>query len=372
MGGAEQQLLGVALGLPRDRFEVVVGCLTSEGVIARELREAGVRVELLPGEPGPRDPSAFSHLVRFIRREKPEVVHTFLATAGLYGRLAAWLAGVPAIYHSEQNTYFNRPRRQLLLERYLASKTTRVIACCQAVGDFYRRQVQPRPDLIEVIYNAVDFGSLEPSGQDGTVRADLDLGADAIVLGCLGRLTEQKGHDRLLRAMARLRDRYPELRLVVAGQGPLQEALARQASELSIAELVRLPGLRRDRPRLYAAFDVFALPSRWEGLSLALVEAAGSGLPIVATRVGGNAEVIEGESGAWLVPPDEEDKLADALSQAVDLVRTLRAANTAARFPRPGIRERFGLARHLADLERSYQRSLGRPAEPLCLDGAPA
>src|SRR5215212_10119658 len=116
MGGAEELLRGVATGLPRDRFEVVVGCLTREGIIARELREAGVRVVLLPGEPGPRDPAAFLRLLRFVRAERPDVVHTFLLNAGLYGRLAAWLAGVAAIYHAEQNIYFRRSPRHLALE----------------------------------------------------------------------------------------------------------------------------------------------------------------------------------------------------------------------------------------------------------------
>src|SRR5215217_6187535 len=105
LGGAEELLRHVTMGLPRERFDVVVGCLTREDLIGSELRSAGIRLELLSGEPGPRDPRALARLVAFIRRERPDVVHTFLLTAGLYGRLAAWLARVPAIYHAEQNIY---------------------------------------------------------------------------------------------------------------------------------------------------------------------------------------------------------------------------------------------------------------------------
>src|SRR5919109_3668586 len=152
MGGAEELLRGVASGLPSERFEVVVGCLTREGIIARELREAGVRVELLAGEPGPRDPLAFLRLLWFIRAERPDVVHTVLLNAGMYGRLAAWLARVPAIYHAEQNIYFNKSRRHLMFERFLGPRTTRVVACCEAVASFYRTQVGLDRERLEVIY----------------------------------------------------------------------------------------------------------------------------------------------------------------------------------------------------------------------------
>ena len=366
MGGAEELLRGVATGLPAERFEVVVGCLTREGVIARELRQAGVRVELLPGEPGPRDPVAFGRLVRFVRVEQPDVVHTFLLNAGLYGRLAAWLARVPAIYHAEQNVYFRRAGRHLALERFLAGRSTRVIACCRSVGDFYRQQVGVDPARLEVIYNAVDFERVMPRGERAAARAELGLSADEVAIGCVGRLAEQKGHDVLLEALSIFEPRVvrARIRLLVAGQGPWEGRLREQAARLGLGELVRFLGVRRDRETLYGALDIFALPSRCEGLSLALVEAAGVGLPIVATDVGGNAEVVGGAKGAWLVSPEDPAALAGALSAAAAL------AGHVPRFSRPGIRERFGLADHLRRLERSYRAALGEPLVGEIEDGS--
>lgn len=351
MGGAEELLRGVAPGLSRERFEVVVGCLTREGIIARELRGAGVRVVGLPGEPGPRDPLALLRLLRFIRAEQPDIVHTFLLNAGLYGRLAAWLAGVPAIYHSEQNIYVRRSRRHLALERFLAGRTTRLVACCRAVAEFYAAQVGIDPERLEVIYNAVDFAAVEPRPDRAAARAELGLSPDDRVLGCLGRLAEQKGHAVLLAALAKLGD--PSVKLVLAGQGPLRATLEAQAERLGLGERVCFLGVRRDRDVLYAAMDVFVLPSRWEGLSLALVEAAGLGLPIVATEVGGNAEVVGGEPGAWLVQPEDPLALAAALREAIEL------AHTGGRVDRPAVRQRFSLSRHLALLEASYRGALG-------------
>src|SRR5438105_1892958 len=162
MGGAEELLLRVVTRLPRDRFLPVVGCLTREGLIARELRRAGQRVEIIEGGPSLRDPRAFARLIAFIRRERPQIVHTYLHAAGVYGRLAAWLAGVPVLIHSEQNVYEGKSRRHLLIERFLGRRTSRVIACCQAVGDHYARQVGIESSKLVVIYNAVDFGLVEP------------------------------------------------------------------------------------------------------------------------------------------------------------------------------------------------------------------
>jgi glycosyltransferase involved in cell wall biosynthesis len=354
MGGAEELLLGVARALPRERFEVVVGCLTREGIVAQELRDSGVRVELLPGEPGPRDPLAFLRLYRFVRRERPDVVHTFLLAAGLYGRLAAWLARVPAIFHAEQNVYLERAGRHLALERWLASRTTRVIACCKAVGDLYRGQIGLDAERLEVIYNAIDLAIVRPRADRQSARSQLGYSADDLVVGTLGRLTRQKAHDVLLEAVAQLAPTCPSVRLFVAGQGPLETDLKCQVEALGLTERVKLLGVRRDRDLLYGAMDVFALPSRWEGLSLALVEAWAAGLPVVATNVGGNAEVIADEAGGWLVVPDDPAALAASLEKALAGQR---------RYDRPEVASRFSLSGHLEQLERSYRRALRRPVE---------
>ena len=359
MGGAEELLLGIATHLPPERFDLLVGCLTREGLIAAELRRAGVRVVLLPGEPGLRDPGAFARLVRFIRRERPDVVHTFLLSAGLYGRLAAWLAGAPAIYHAEQNIYARKSARHLLLERFLAVRTSRVIACCRAVGDYYQRQVGLDSGRLEVIYNAVDFAAVAPRSDRAAARAELGYGPGDLVLGTIGRLTEQKGHDLLLEALARLEFRASHLKLFVAGQGPDRAALEQRAARLGLAQRVQFLGVRRDRDVLFAAMDLFVLPSRWEGLSLALVEAAGVGLPIVATDVGGNAEVVAAGPGVWLVAPNDVVVLADALRAALPAVETWRTGGVFPPCPRPELRERFSLTTHLEQLEASYRAVLG-------------
>ncbi|MCC7104105.1 MAG: glycosyltransferase [Chloroflexi bacterium] len=355
LGGAEELLLGIVTHLPRDRFDVVVGCLTREGIVAREMRAAGVRVEVIPGRFGPRDPSAFLRLLRFIRSERPRIVHTCLRTAGLYGRLAAWLSRTPVIYHAEQNVYAERAARHRWLERWLAAHTTRIVACCQAVADHYASSVGPGPGRLCVLLNAVDFTHAEPMSDRQAARELLGFKPNELVLGTLGRLERQKGLDVLLEAVAMLAPSRASLRLFVAGQGCLTNELKKQAEALGIADRVRFLGVRRDRDVLFGAMDVFVLPSRWEGLSLALAEAAGAGLPIVATRVGGNEEVVEDGKTALLVPPEDAEALADAIASLSDDA-ALRAR--LARGARSDARSRYAIERYVAKLVESYDAAL--------------
>ena len=362
VGGAEELILGASTALPSVGIEPGVVALSRRGQVGDEIAAAGVPVHLIPGQPGPRDPAAFVRLVRLLQRERPDVVQTFLIVASIYGRLAAFAAGVPLVLAAEQNVYARKPRRHALFERALALRTFRVVACCEVVAQFYRRQVGLAPHKVEVIYNAVKFGRRPLATDRETARFALRLPPDALVLGTLGRLTEQKGQRTLLQALASLAQSQPNLVAFLAGDGPMRAELEAEAARLGLSDRVRFLGIRRDRATLYAAMDVFVLPSRWEGLSLALVEALGTGLPVVATDVGGNPEVVRhGETGLT-IPPDRPDALADALGRLArepDLRTQLGEAAAA------DARTRFAIERHVQQLGDLYRRGLaertGRP-----------
>ena len=353
VGGAEELVLGASTHLDRVGVDAAVVAITHRGPIAEEIARAGVPVHLVPGQPGPRDPAAFLRLVRLLRAERPDVVHTYLLNANLYGRLAAIAAGVPVILAAEQNVYRDKSRRHATMERLLAPATYRVVACCRAVDEFYRRQVGVDSSKIEVVYNAVRFGPTPGTDDRAPALARLGLDPDAVVLGTLGRLTRQKGHRFLLQALARLAPAIPRLRLAIAGQGPLRKELEGDAERLGVRDRVRFLGVRRDRATLYAAIDVFVLPSVWEGLSLALIEAMGSARPIVATSVGGNPEVIEDGRTGLVVPPEEPSLLADAIHQLLadaDLRMALGSrASTVAH-------ARFSIEEHVGEVAALYRR----------------
>ena len=363
--GAEELILGASTALPVAGVETGVVALTRRGPIADEIAAAGVPVHLASGQPGPRDPAAFMRLVRLLQRERPDVVHTFLITASIYGRLAAFMAGVPLVLAAEQNIYERKPRRHALLERALAARTYRVVACCEVVGQFYQRQVGVSSSKIAVIYNAVRFGPRPSVADRAPARAALELPADAVVLGTLGRLTEQKGQRALLQAVAHLTRQHPKLVLFLAGVGPLRDDLEAEATRLGIADRVRFLGMRRDRENLYAAMDIFVLPSQWEGLSLALVEAMGAGKAIVATTVGGNPEVVTDGRTGLLIPPSDAAALTNALGGLIaDSGQRTALGEVAA----TEARARFSIEEHVSQLAALYRQGLaerGRQLEPV-------
>jgi glycosyltransferase involved in cell wall biosynthesis len=367
VGGAEELILGASTALPAVGAQAEVVALGRRGPVADEIEAAGVPVHLVQGQPGPRDPAAFVRLVRLLRREQPDVVHTFLIVAGIYGRLAAFAAGVPLVLAAEQNVYARKPRRHALMERALATRTYRIVACCEVVGRYYQQQVGVPRSKIAVIYNAVRFGRLPLPTDTETARFALRLPPEAVVLGTLGRLTEQKGQRTLLRALAVLVREIPNLVLFLAGAGPLQAALETEVARLGIADHVRFLGVRRDRATLYAAMDVFVLPSRWEGLSLALVEAMGAGRAVVATNVGGNPEVVtHGETGL-LVPADDADALAEAIR---GLARDRERRESLGAAAADTARRRFSIEQHAADLAALYRDGLAERAGRPKLAGA--
>ena len=194
--------------------ETGVVALTRRGPIADEIEAAGVPVHLVPGEPGPRDPAAFVRLVRLLQREQPDVVHTFLIVAGIYGRLAAFAAGVPLVLAAEQNVYARKPKRHALMERALAARTYRVVACCEVVGRYYQQQVGVPRSKVEVIYNAVRFGRRPQPTDRETARFALRLPPDALVLGHPRAADRAEGPARPPPGRRRARPRLPRPRPV--------------------------------------------------------------------------------------------------------------------------------------------------------------
>ncbi len=359
VGGAEELVLGASTHLRAVGVNAGVVAITQRGPIAEEIARAGVPVHDAPGQPGPRDTVAFIRLVRLLRREAPDVVHTYLLNANLYGRLAALAAGVPVVLASEQNVYADKSRRHVVIERLLAPATYRVVACCRAVGDSYQRQVGVDPDKIAVVYNGVRFGPAPGPENRAPALTRLSLDPGMLVLGTLGRLTEQKGQVVLLQALARLAPRFPRLHLMIAGQGPLRGTLEAVAARLGVGDRVHFVGMRRDRATLYAATDLFILPSRWEGLSLALIEAMGAGRPIVATAVGGNPEVITHGQTGLLVPPDGPAGLADGIESLLVGTELRAALGSQAAIT---ARARFSIERHVSEIAALYRAGLAERA----------
>jgi glycosyltransferase involved in cell wall biosynthesis len=357
VGGAEEMVLNLVRHLP-SRFEPVVCCIHETGPIGDEIRATGTHVDVLGLEPGVRRPFDVARIRAYLRKTQPQIVHTFLLTASLYGRLAAILARVPIVVGTEVNIYEHKRRHHAMAERLLMAGTDRVIVSAASVRDFYIAQVHADPAKVDVIYNAVDFTQSQAHVPGPAMRSALGVPAGAPVAGVIARLTEQKGHRYLFEALAG----HPALapvHLLVIGGGALRDDLVRRVDELGLRPRVHFLGARRDLGDLLGAMDVFVMPSLWEGLPLSLVLAMGAGRPAVATNVAGIPEVVDEGRTGLLVPPADAAALGDALARLFgDAALRQRMGGDA----RASVLPRFGVDQYVASVVGVYDQLLQKVA----------
>lgn len=312
----------IATGLDRRRFAPVVICLTATGPYEADLQAAGVPVRLI-GKRHKLGLLAFARLRALLRREQPRVLHAWMFTCNLFGRLAA--RGLPvATLASEVAADPGKSALRLALDRLLAPATDAIYVNSRVVARFYHERCGIPLDKLVVIPNGV-----RPVEASPVPRTALGLRDDAFVVCAAGRLSPEKGFDRLIAALATPGLRGRKLELVIAGEGPQRGALQRLSAACGLGDRVHLLGHREDLPGVLRAADAFVLSSLHEGMSNALMEAMALGLPCVATPVGGVEElVIDGESGL-VVEASAPAPLAAALARLVDdpaLGRRLGAA----------------------------------------------
>jgi glycosyltransferase involved in cell wall biosynthesis len=359
VGGAEEMIFNLIRHLPPDRFEALVCCIHEAGPIGREIERSGTSVTTLGRVPGIRDPLAVLAIRRWMREVEPDIVHTFLLTASLYGRLGAMLARVPIVIGTEVNIYEQKRGAHIVAERLLMAGTDAVVVSAQSVKAHYVRQIHADPDRIDVIYNAVDWRQIEPRASRRELRGRLGLDDEAVVAGVIARLTPQKGHLQLLDALERTPG-LESLRLLVVGDGELRPELETAVAGRRLHDRVRFLGTRRDLADLLAAMDIFVLPSLWEGLPLSLLLAMGAALPVVTTRVAGIPEVVDDEVTGLLVPPGDAVALGRALARlTADASLRTRLGGAA----RSSVLPRFGVeafVRATTDLYEKLLKGEGR------------
>jgi glycosyltransferase involved in cell wall biosynthesis len=305
--GAEKQLTLLATGLPRDRFEVHVCALSRGGPYEAMLRHADIPVAVI-GKRWKLDPGAYLRLKQYIADLRPDLVHTWLFAANSYGRAAALAAGVKHIVAAERCVDRWKMWHEFFIDRYLARRSERVVANSAAVRDFYIRHGMPA-EKFTVIPNAVAPAAAS-SASRVELLTELGLPAEARLVGAIGRLWPQKRVKELIWAADQLRCVDDHAHLLIIGDGPLRAQLERYARLCEATERVHFLGTRSDVPRLLPHLDVLWLASGYEGQSNAIMEAMAAGVPVVATDIPGNRDlVVPGETG-YLVSPDSRSAFA--------------------------------------------------------------
>ena len=340
--GAEKQLVTLACGLPREEFRVEVIALTRGGPLEAPLDEHEIPLTVI-GKRHRLDPAALRRLKRHLAETRPDLLHTWLFAASAYGRLARRASPATRVIVSERCVDTWKRRWQLWLDRRLIARTDQFLANSQSVAEFYRSVGVPG-ERIEVIANGIDARNLplagtrfDPSGTAETVgrrrriRDEFELPPDSLLVTCVGRLAAQKRVDDLLWAIELLGHHAPTAHLLVVGNGPRRTDLERFATQVGCRERVRFAGHRDDVPEIWAASDVAWLASDFEGQSNSLMEAMAAGLPVVASEIPANAELVTDGQTGLLVPVGDAAGFARCTGSLLEHPERAHALGQAAR-----------------------------------------
>lgn len=360
LGGGQMMLLSLARSLDHERFDVAISA-KGGGPLEDAARESGIPFYSVPF----RRRFSFrliGEIAAILRTKEIDILHTHGGIAGFYGRWAARKAKTRVIVHTLHGIHYLHYRNfflkwsYVLLERLFSRFTDALIYVSEAdrrKGGRWRLASERRSNLI---INGIAFPGSTDKTKQTAAKTELGLAAGQPVIGTIARMHRQKGLIYLMRAAGLIRQRHPEARIVVVGGGPQKQKLAAAAERHAGPGVCLFLGERSDAREILSLFDVFVLPSLWEGLPLALIEASFLAKPIVASDIDGVREMIRNGETGLLVPRADPQKLAEVVS------RLLEDRDLASRLglrAQTDIPPRFTLERMVRETESLYSRLIG-------------
>lgn len=325
MGGAEELILDICKNINKDRFIIEVAVLESQIYpVGDELISLGIKVHLLNCNHSYLDIRKVFKLFRVIKKTKPDIIHSHLFDANLYSRVAGIIARIPILIIHEHNTFHEKEkyfRLPVYADQLLSKYTYKIITISKAVDEFTKKQEKIESSKFVLIKNCIDTGKFiiqDGKSQSTLVRQELSIKESEFMIICVAGFRKQKGHKYLIEAINGLSNK--DIKLILVGDGALRADIEKQVKKLGLKSKVQFLGIRRDIPELLNASDLFVLPSLWEGQGLVVIEAMASGLPVVATRVGGIPEFITNNEG-YLVETGNVDSLINGISYTIEGIR---------------------------------------------------
>lgn len=360
LGGGQTALLLLAENLDRTRFEVVISS-GGDGPLSEEARQKGIPyIEASMGKRLSLRPAA--EMAAVLREQEIDILHTHGGIAGLYGRSAARRARTPAVVHTLHGIHYLHYRNPLLrrlyvlLERRYSRSTDRLILVCQSDFRRARKHRLAAEKKMTVILNGTDARTDVAADAVASLREELGWPPGRPIVGTVARLHRQKGVASLLRAAPAILSAFPEARIAVVGDGPEGRRLKGEAQRLSLQGRFLFLGERKDAVLFLSLFDIFVLPSLWEGLPFVLVEAAALGKPVVATAVDGVPEMLEDGKTGILIRPNDAPALADSV---IRLLRNKDEARRLGETARTLVPARFPLRRMIDQTQNLYLDVMG-------------
>lgn len=329
-GGTEHQFVEIVTRLDREKYNVTVACLRRDGVFYEQICDSGLPVVEFPQRGSVlRTAESAWEWMRFLRREKIDLVHTFDFYTNVFGAPLARLARVPVVLSSRRDLgdVWSRPKQIAL------GRAFRWSDCVIANSDAARRGLIEHggmdPSLVRVVPNGVDLARYSSNGHRARKREELGYSSGDLVVGTVSNLRREKDHRTMLEAAAIVLRRVPNARFFIAGTGELEGELKALVQETGLLPYVSFLGKRTDVPELLGAMDVMVLPSSSESLPNVVLEAMSCGRAVVASDTGGLGGLIDSGRTGQLVAPRSPQQLADAIARLLE---------------QPALREQMGQA----------------------------
>lgn len=353
IGGAEQVIYQLVRETDPKEFAVSVLCLdASVGPFGRQLEKQGYAVATCTRRPG-FDRSLVWKIRRHILRHGIDVVHCHQYTPYVYGLLGALFTGRKVIFTEHGRFYPDQRRwKRVVLNPLFTMATDHITAISEATKDALVRFENFPRKKIDVIYNAIDDARFR-SPRDAGFKESLGIKPDARVIGTVARLDPIKNHPMMIKALKLVQKAYPEVVLVIVGDGPERGNLERLAGGLGLTGSVLFPGFREDTHRFYGIMDLFLLTSFSEGTAMTLLEAMASSLPCIVTGVGGNAEIVEDGETAFVVPSNDEITLGERISTLLGSEELRRRMGEAGR---RRFEDKFTVEKMVKEYEALYKK----------------
>jgi glycosyltransferase involved in cell wall biosynthesis len=365
-GGLERIVLDLVREGRNFGQRVAVVCLERPGTLAPHVEAAGAQVFCVHKQPGIRM-KVIGQLKSVLSELRPDIVHTHQIPVLFYAGRAARRVGVPVVVHTQHGKLPSLRLRTRLMSRLAARYCARFFCVSKEIAGQVTAAHLVSSGKLLVLPNGIEAQRFRQPGDSHLLRQALGIAGGAPVLGTVGRLTEVKHQDLLIRAFGRVREELPDAHLLLVGDGPLMDELRALATSLGLSKHTHFVGYQAQPERYLQLMDVFVLSSRFEGMPLAVLEAWAAGVPVVASHVGGLPELIDDGQNGLLFPPGDEGALKESICKIlVDLnfARQLREAGS------QHVTSEFSLSRMARNYHGHYLEvlhQLGRRSLSPCL-----
>jgi len=352
IGGAEQVMFTLVESLPKHKYRPIV-CSLENGPLVQRLIQKNLKIVILPKK-RPYDMMFLLKLIHLIRKERIKIIHSHSLISSVYGWIAAKSTHTPLVITLHGKSLFNLKRGNNLFP-FLAKHCSKVICVSKDLEKEMKRRGLSTKKLV-VIYNGINLEKFYKRKPTNNLKKELDFNPSDLIVGSVGTLRAVKNYDCLLESVPQVLNKFPNTKFILVGDGPLKNILQKKAETLGISNSVIFLGQRNDIPRILSIFDLFVLPSVTEGISIALLEAMATELPVVATCVGGNPEVVLDNKTGLLIPPKDPDKLAKAI---ISLLGDKDKRLTMGKEGRKRVEKRFSIQTMVKQYGELYRSLLG-------------